>query len=505
MSKHPVTGRIGSESGIALITLLLMVAIGLVVTLGAVGLASSSTRSQDASKVRTHRYFEVESGLGQAMAWFRSNATKLVTPYRRENFYARFDRTDPTVGSNDTSVFTVPTRVKLKGTNNSAMLVSDNSLGTAEFPSTSELSGGASFDAKGNFDTSMNGNLLYRATLVDVIAVDPTKDYGPPPATAPATDFYPIYRLDVMNAMDRGAHTYGYVIGTMTYADTVGFYGKDFVEVRQSCDSYISADGAYGGANKRARCPIGSDGTVSIHQNEEVYGSVRTNGGIASSSPYGGKICSDFANGCPNAGTSCAGPACAVPALPTFQTWTSYCPTNQGNRTVNTNQTWTLAGGSSTQNCWATVGINSNRTLTLRSTDFAYYIDVLSFANSSNARLNISPNPSTGAVTLYTRNFSGGTINGNNLFNVNNRPSQFRLYYLGTNALTFNGTAAMNASVVAPYADVTISGNFTFQGGIIAKSLTFTGNGSIHYDESLGGTALQGLTYRMRDQIQYYR
>ena len=494
-----------AQSGIALITLLLMVAVGLVVTMGALGMASSSTRSQDASKIRTQRYFEVESGLGQSVAWFRTNASKLVTPFKRENFYNSFVRTEPTIGTNDTSVFTVPTRVKLKNTNNSAILVSDSSLGAAAFPNTTELNSSTSFDAAAGFDSSMTANLLYRVTLVDVIAVDPSKDYGAPPATAPATDFYPIYRLDVMSALDQGAHTYGYVVGAMTYSDTVGFYGKDFVDVRQPCDSYISSDGAYGGGNKRAHCPIGSDGTVSIHQNEEVYGTVRTNGGIATSSPYGGKVCSDFANNCPNAGSTCQGPSCAVPALPTFGTWLSYCPTNQGDRTISANATYTLAGGASSQNCWNTVHVNSNRTLTLQSTNYAYYIKDMSFQNSSNSKLNIAPNPSTGTVTLYVETFSGGTVNGNNLFNVNNRPSQFRLYYLGTGSLTFNGNAAMNASVVAPYADVTFSGNSTFQGGIIAKSLTLTGSGTVHYDESLGGTALQGLNYRMRDQIQYYR
>lgn len=90
------------------------------------------------------------------------------------------------------------------------------------------------------------------------------------------------------------------------------------------------------------------------------------------------------------------------------------------------------------------------------------------------------------------------------MFNTNNRPSQFKVYYLGTADITLNGTANMHMALVAPYANVTISGNFDYSGGVIAKGLRFTGSGGVHYDESLGGATLGDATYKLRTEMQYY-
>ena len=486
------------EEGLALIAFLLMVSIGAVIIAGSLTLASNDLRTNSSATTRSRNFFDVESTLGDSISWFRSHGGDLVTPFKRDNFYASFDRSSPGVGSNDSSLFTIPTRVKLKGSSSSALFVSNNQLGSSSFPTTL-TAGGSSFAAGTSFTGASNTGLLYRATLVDAIAVDPSKDYGPPPAAPPETDFYPVYRLDVMSALDRGAHIYGYLIGSMTYTDTVGFYGRDYVQAMQECDSYISSDGAYGGANKRAHCPVGSNGEVRVHQNEEIYGSVRTNGDIVETTPFGGKICSDFATNCPNKGSTCEGATCAVPGLPTMSPWTTYCPTDQGDRTISANSTYTVAGNNANQKCWNTVHINSNRTLTLTSTNYPYFIKTLSFQNSSNARLNIAPNPPTGIVTLFVESFSGGTVNGNN------RPSQFKIYYLGSSPLTLNGTAAMSAAIVAPNGGVNVQGNFEFKGGIMATFLNWTGSGKVHYDESLGGTVLTGQTFRLRGMIQYYR
>jgi len=490
-----------SERGFALVAFLVVVGIGLYILANSLSLATTSTRTNRDAKQRSDQFFASDNSLSLAVGWFRTQATNLITPFQKGNFYTTFSKGSPTVGTND-SVLSIPTKIKLAGTNNSVILTSSNSLGTAAFPATQNLSTSVSFAAASSFSGSSFGANLVRATLVDAVAVDPSSDFGAPPAPAPQTDFYPIYRLDALTAADRGSHLLGYMIGTLTYSDTVGFYGRDLVELRQSCDSYISSNGPYGAGSKRAKCPVGSNSTVQIHQNTKLYGSARTNGNFSTGSPWGGQVCADFA--CSSNGQTCAGGSCNVPALPTFQSWNSYCPTNQGDRTVSTNQTWTVGGSSPNQKCWNNVTLGNNRTLTLTSTgpNNAYFINTLNIPN--NASLQIAPNPASGTVYLYVVNFSGSTVNGNQVFNGNNRPSQFRLYYLGLAALTFNGNAAINASVVSPYAGVTVSGNHTFSGGILATSLTFTGSGSLHYDESLGGQTLTGMTYRLRDKIQYY-
>jgi hypothetical protein len=106
---------------------------------------------------------------------------------------------------------------------------------------------------------------------------------------------------------------------------------------------------------------------------------------------------------------------------------------------------------------------------------------------------------------MYIRKISGDSLNGNQLFNVNNKPYQLRLHYLGSSTLQLNGTASMSAFIVAPSAPIEVLGNFVFKGGIKATSLSFTGNGSLHYDESGDITTLTGISYEIRNLTQFYR
>ena len=489
------------DSGYALVVFLVIVAIGMFILANSLNLAKTSTRTNYAARVRSDEFFATDKTMNLAVNWFRSQSLNMITPFQKENFYSTFTLGAPSVGANDVSEIAVPTKIKTAG-NNSVILSTDSTLGSSNFPATQNILTGTSFDAVSDFAAQNFGEPKFRATLVDAVPVDPSQDYGPPPAGAPVTDFYPIYRLDSIQGVNEGTRLLGYMVGSLFYVDAVGFYGRDFVQAMQTCDSYISANGPYGTGSKRAHCPVGSNGEVRVHQNEEIYGSVRTNGTINTASPYGGPICSDFS--CSNPGTTCEGPTCAVPGLPTFSTWAEYCPTDQGNRNVNSNQTWTVAGSAANQKCWATVTLGNNRQLTLTSTGTgnAYFIRSLTIPN--NARLNIAPNPASATVYLYVETLNDGSFNGNQVYNINNRPSQFRLYYLGTQALKLNGTAAMNLALVAPYSSVEVTGNFTFQGGIIAKDLTFSGSGAVHYDESLGGSSLNDINYRLRDKIQYY-
>lgn len=493
-----------NDRGYALVAFLILMALGVMIATGAINVSSTSARSAYAGKVRTERFYDAETVMSDVLGWMRANSQSLVTPFTQARFYTDFDRTSPTVGSNDESPFNVPSRLKIAGTNDSAMLVSHNDLGDEHFPSTQHVITNAAFDAESSFASTF-ANDRVRLTLVDALALDPSKDWGAPPNPGPQSDFYPIYRIDAMTDIDEGSHVFGYVLGSLSYVDTVGFYGRDFLEARQACDSYNSADGAYGGGNRRAHCPVGSNGEIRVHQNTTIYGSLRTNGDILESAPWGGDVCATFAIGCPDAGATCEGAGCGVPGLPTFQPWNGYCPSDQGDRIVNANTTWNLGGGAPNQTCWNNVTVNSNRTLTLTSTQYPYFINTLTLSNNSNSRLRIAPNPPTGTVRVYVQNITGDALNGNQLVNTNNRPSQLRMYYLGNNALTLNGTADMNAAIVSPNAGVNVSGNFLFQGGILATNLTMTGSGTVHYDESLGGTWLNDMTFRLRGEVQYYR
>lgn len=505
MSKEDMDFQEHEDSGgYVLVGVMILLAISAIMVATALDFAATSSKTILSEKVRTREYYQAEDSLAKATSWIRDNSKNLTSVFNRSNFYTTFDRTNPTYGSNDSGTVRVLTKIKMQGTSNSAILANSATLATALFPNTVNTSTGASFNPVAQFSAGSFGSDIVRVTLVDAVAVDPTKDYGDPDLgnAAPATDFYPVFRVDAMKATDRGAHVYGYAVGNLIYDYGVGFYGRDVFEMRQGCDSYLSNNGNYSSASRRANCTTGSNGTLQIHQNETLYGSAQTNGSINESSPFGGAVCSDFSSGCPNAGLKCAGASCGVPGLPAYNSWASYCPTNRGNPDTN-NQTLTVSGNAASQKCWATVDIGSSKTLTLTSTNYPYFFDTLKIHN--NGALAINPSPSTGTVTIYVRNWDGNKFNGNQVLNANNKPYQLRIHYLGTNALTLNGNAQMRAFLVSPYAAVSVQGNFDYYGGIKATSLTFTGNGDIHYDESGDITTLGDTQYSLRNIIQRYR
>lgn len=494
-----------SQQGHVLLGAVVLLALSMLTVTGLLKLSTSSVRSSYASKVRTREYTNSEASIGDAVSWMRANSQAMLSAFRRDEFYTRFTRTEPTIGDNDDSIFQIPTRIKLAGTNDSAFIVTDLSMGTPRFPALTNITTLASFPIVSNFQSADVGPSKVRITLLDAIAEDPTKDFGAPPSATPTTDFRPVYRIDSMTATDSGGHVYAIVTTDLLNLFDIGFYGQDYLEFRQACDSYQSASGAYSNATKRAHCTVGSNSTSQIHKSETIYGSLRTNGTINEESPYGGDVCSDFASGCVNEGEKCSGEDCSVPLLEQFQTWAVYCPTDQGNIAPATS-TLTLAGTAPSQVCWNRLRIGNNTTITLNSTNSPYYFKILEFMNSSNSRLNVQPNPVTGKVEVYVETITGNSINGNQAFNTNNTPGQFTLYYLGTNALTFNGNAQFRGTIVAPKARVTVSGSFEYYGALLAKELALTGAGNVHYDESLSGNGkVSDVQFKIVEIGQRYR
>lgn len=518
------------ESGYVLVAAMLLIMIGVVAAATASGVLGKGVETIKSTNSRNEEYLANEKVLGEAIQWLRNNDSGMTDVFGRTKFYATFTRRAATVGTNDGGSFKVPTKIApISDPAKSVVLVSDpvllKSTGSSTedgfFPLGTDTLNGASFNPLSSLkSTSLSGKKV-RITLVDAVATDPSKDYGASGAT-PQTDFQPLYRIDVLDRTkselatvdagsntqssraffkDHGGQLFGHVLGALQYDFGIGFYGHDGVDIRQPCDSYISNNGAYTSTNARANCPVGSNATVGIHQNTRVYGTVRTNGSINTSSPYGGAVCADLS--CATNGTSCQGNTCAVPGLPNFQSWESYCPTHQGSVTPTSGSFLTVAGNNPSQRCWSKVTIRSNRVVTLTSTTYPYFIDELDIANTG--RVNFSPDVPTGTITLYVRTITGDRFNGNQVFNINNKPYQLRLNYLGSNSLTLNGTANMSSFIAAPLASVDVQGNFTFNGGIKAKTLSFTGSGAIHFDESGDITTLKGMSYQVRNITQLYR
>uniref|UniRef100_A0A0A8KWY1 Putative membrane protein n=1 Tax=wastewater metagenome TaxID=527639 RepID=A0A0A8KWY1_9ZZZZ len=504
------TPKCKSSPGYALsIVVMILALMGMLI---AASLMRQSTRARTihATKIRAEEFMQAETTIGHTVSWLRANSQKLAVPFTKERFYSSFDKTNPTYGANDTEIFKVPTQVKLASSNNSAIVIADAGTGinlaTPGFPTSWDLTTLGSFNLTNEFAAADLGEVPVRLTLVNAVAYDPTKDYGPPPNAAPETDFYPIYRVDAMNDLTEGSHVYGTIVGKLIHRFDIGIYGQDYLELRQQCDSYKSSEGQYAVGRRRANCAAGSNSTSAVHKNEEIYGTLRTNGSIQAVSPWGGNTCADFTAGCPNKGETCAGEDCGVPLLDQFQAWNVYCPVDQGNKTVSGNETLGLAGSNPSQKCWDTVVIQGNSRLVLTSTSVPYFFKTLTLQNNSNSVLDIQPDNPNKAVEVYVLNITGNAFNGNQVFNINNRPRNFVFNYLGTNELTLNGTAAMNVALTAPNAQVTVSGSFTYSGALLARRLVLSGAGQVHYDEDLGGFGtVVDMQYSLKDLVQYYR
>jgi hypothetical protein len=508
-----------NERAFIILGMIFLLALSSIIMATALRTSATSVQTTYTAKARLDSYYASEDSLNRAIAWLRDSSANMGTPFSRDNFYNLFDKTSPSAGDNEigTSGFSVPTKIKFRGTSNSAILSNSTVIGSSLFPDGEFTNGaeaiiGSLFETTDEFAAGNFGSAVVRITLVDVIANEPAKDYGDPDDgfAAPETDFHPVYRIDAMNATDQGSHVFAYLRGQLQMGGGFGFYGRDYVDMRQTCDSYSSLSGTYDPSTPNANCGVGSWGTVSIHDQETLWGSVQTTGSITASSPYGGDVCADFITGCPNPGTVCEGSDCSVPGLPDYDTWEEYCPTNQGTFNGGGNDyagavVKTVAGDQPIQKCWSEFTIGNGKHVKLTTTTQPYFFETLNLGNT-NSRLYLEPIPATGTIEIYVKNIgTNDTLNGN-LFVANTiRPTQLRIHYLGTDQLTLNGTAAINAFITSPNAPVQVSGTFDYYGGIRATGLTMTGTGNLHYDESGNDVFISDVRYKVRKFGQHYR
>lgn len=520
-----------SQEGYILVSILLLSALAALLTIIALDSSSAGRKAIASTRKAETEFFNAEGAMQTAYAWINEQSANWGSLFSGSVFVATFTRsTTPSVGSNDTGQFTVPTRIKLLGTNNSAIIHNRTAaFGSAAFPASTNLITGASYDALTDFSAKVNLDSLVRITLVDAIPLDPTS-----PAT---TEYSPVFRIDALRAADRGGQVSALVTGKMLTTPGSGFSGRDFIELRQSCDSYQSSTASpnYSTTSRRANCPIGSEGPVYIHSSATVNGSVTTKSSIATGSPWGGSICASFASGCPVQGTICAGSTCNPPTMTlTPSSFAAACSSTAPDLTISSGTSeataWTIESAKAPNtttnqpsgtpantyrnNCWNNLKINSNRWVRFRaglsgSTPTAFYIKTLDIAN--NATVLFDDNGGK-QITLYVEKIVGNSYNGNQIGGLKSTqptamipPNMLKVNYWGTAALTLNGNAMMNSFLVAPNAGVTVSGNFTYNGGIMAKSLVASGAGALHYDETGGNAVNIDMQLRMRTMNEYFR
>ena len=145
--------------------------------------------------------------------------------------------------------------------------------------------------------------------------------------------------------------------------------------------------------------------------------------------------------------------------------------------------------------------LSNNRTLTfsentsVSNDEPSFYIKQLNVPNNASLRFAFNPGAKADGtgykIHLYVESLAGGTINGNQLYNMTNAPHQLVIHYIGSTAMTLNGTASMRAELIAPFASIGLSGNFSYYGCIQALGLSGGGSSLFRYDEACGGSPVQ--------------
>lgn len=480
------------DDGYVLMGVLFLIALGLIAVAGMLDSSASNSKTRALVNTQSQNYYEVEETLNRVVAWLQTNSKNITSAFLAANFENNFDLGSPALGDNEGEYFGVPTMVKMNGGSNSVMLSNNDFFGTPAFPSTNHMDTNAAFDAATEFENADLGEANARVVLIW--------------ARQTQGNYEPIFRIDVVtgNNPDRGVHSYSYVYTTLQGGGSPGgFYGKNsltFNTPNNDCYSYAYAysGGAWSRGAPRSNCPAASDNMITV--SSDIYGTAASliDPGVTLAPP-GGNV---------SAGV-CEGAGCHSIALPSWgSNWSDHCPGGGADLTINANTTLTIAG------CYRDVSISNNRTLTLNNVTTPFYFRNI-IQNGNNARVgfpNIRATHGTNAdgsdkaVTIYLQQWGNNNVNGNQFTNPNNAPHQVVFNYYGTNALTFNGTADINAFVVAPNASVTVSGNFNFYGGIRALSLLINGNARVNYDEAGGlSPGISDMSFALKKASQRYR
>jgi Tfp pilus assembly protein PilX len=201
--------------------------------------------------------------------------------------------------------------------------------------------------------------------------------------------------------------------------------------------------------------------------------------------------------GCTNGG-SCANTTSNLPA--SLPNPSSIPDPTMPTVTPNTSACTALAGGlcnggsggasgcsatlppSPTGTSYGQVNFGSCARITLQSG--TYNFDTLLISNGATITV-----PSTGNVVINIYNSSASstpfTSNGGTVVNPGGDPNNLTFVYDGSNTINLANGAALFATVYAPHAPVTVSGNGGLYGAIVANTFAFSGSGHVIYDTHL--------------------
>jgi hypothetical protein len=479
--------RAQREEGYIMLGVVILLCLSMLLSMGMLSSSATNARTRHVVRTQADNYYEVEETLNSVVGWLQTHSKSIVTPFMDVNFHNNFDVGAPTVGDNEGQHFEVPTMVKMKGTNNSAMLSTNEFFGQSAFPAAEHLNTGALFDAFNEFVSAELGGANARIILVWARETD--------------GHYEPVFRVDVMtgNNPDRGVHSFSYVYSTLVINNpAVNFYGQNSVTLdspNNECYSYsFSHDGAsWDNGAQRANCGIGSEGLIST--SARINGTAHSNvePGLALNPPAGDV-----------SGSTCEAAGCHGYTLPAVSDWNTYCPGGGVDPVIAVGGSQTLAAGG----CFRDANIGNNGVLYLEDTTTPYYFRSINFGPNM-AQVQFGPGgvvPVGEKVTLYVESISNDQVNGNMFYNQNNAPGQVEVIYIGADNLTLNGTASLNMFLTSPNADVMVNGNFNYYGGIWARQLDIQGKARLWADESVVGVpVLSDMNFSLKKTSQRYR
>jgi hypothetical protein len=258
------------------------------------------------------------------------------------------------------------------------------------------------------------------------------------------------------------------------YPFSYGAYGRDSVNFAGNAimDSYDSDSGGYDsqvhGNHAGENGTVGSEGTINLNGQVDIYGDAGTSPG--GDIVYGG-------------GATIHGDTSTVLDPPEFppvpQEELDYAEANN-----NAPGGLILDGNANYNNGTNALDVAAHGSVTF--TSGIYFFSDVSVTGHGEIIIEAGAD-----VVIYVTgiwNSSGGTITNNN-----GTPSSFQMYSVGDSVLVAGGTEFYGA-IYAPESHVVVTGGSEFYGSIVGATFDNGGGTNCHYDEALGRDITRGIS-----------
>ena len=269
--------------------------------------------------------------------------------------------------------------------------------------------------------------------------------------------------------------------GGLNAKGAISFNGNPYFDSYDSSDPNYSSNGMYVASRHKddagAQTDSNASGAISVG-NGKIYGYAATGPtGSVVTGPNGAVGDSSFDSG--NSGVE-AGHS-ANNANIQFNDVSAPFPFNQGatplsGMVLGTNYTSYLNTGNYSM---SSLSLSGPQSMAVIGNAVLYVSGSVSV--SGQAFIYIAPGAS---LTLYVN--GSASIGGNGIVNATGLPSQCTLYGMaGCTSFSVSGNGAFAGTVYAPDAALSYSGNGDAFGSFTGATISLSGNGAIHYDESL--------------------